>query len=72
MDEAPEDIALAVEIIRQLEILDYPEENILMAMVHICQDTLNKLPNDGTREFWRQRLVAELIDSSDNELAPPH
>ena len=60
MDGTPEDIALAVEIIRQLENLDYPEESILRAMVHICQDTLNKLPNDGTRELWRQKLIMKL------------
>lgn len=72
MDGAPEDIALAVEIIRQLENLNYPEENILKAMVHICQDTLNKLPNDETREFWRQRLIAELMDTSNDKPAEPH
>ncbi|WP_257294990.1 hypothetical protein [Endozoicomonas sp. YOMI1] len=72
MDRASEDIALAVEIIRQLENLNYPEENILMAMVHICQDTLNKLPNDGTREFWRQRLIAELMDTSNDKPAETH
>ncbi len=72
MDGAPEDISLAVEIIRQLENLEYQEENILKAMIHICQDTLNKLPNDGTREFWRQRLVAELMDSSDSKPTAPH
>ncbi|WBA80731.1 hypothetical protein [Endozoicomonas sp. GU-1] len=72
MDGASEDIALAVEIIRQLENLNYPEENILKAMIHICQDTLNKLPNDGTREFWRQRLIAELLDSSNDTPAEPH
>ena len=60
MEGAPEDITLAVEIIRQLENLAYPEESILKAMVHVCQDTLNKLPNDGTREYWRQTLLAEL------------
>ena len=60
MEGAPEDIALAVEIIRQLENLAYPEESILKAMVHVCQDTLNKLPDDGTREYWRQTLLTEL------------
>lgn len=72
MEGASEDIALAVEIIRQLENLNYPEENILKAMVHICQDTLNKLPNDGTREFWRQRLIAELMDTSNDKPAETH
>ncbi|MFK0572452.1 hypothetical protein [Endozoicomonas sp.] len=72
MDGAPEDIALAVEIIRQLESLDYPEKSILKAMVHICLDTLSKLPDDGTREFWRQRLITELMASSDNKPRDTH
>ena len=52
MDGAPEEIALAVEIIRQLENLDYPHESILKAMGHVCVDTLNKLPNDRSRQYW--------------------
>ncbi len=61
MDDAPEDIALAVEIIRQLENLDYSRESILKAMVHICNDTLNKLPDNGPRAYWRQQLITELM-----------
>lgn len=57
MDKAPEDIALAVEIIRQLENLDYPAESILQAMIHICQDTLKKIPDDGSRELWQRTLI---------------
>lgn len=72
MDGAPEDIALAVEIIRQLENLDYPEESILRAMIHICQDTLNKLPNDEAREFWRQRLITKLMDSPGGKPTDTH
>ena len=44
MDGAPEEIALAEEIIRQLEKLDYPHEINLKAMGHVCVDTKNKLP----------------------------
>ena len=55
MDHVSEDIALAVEIIRQLENLDYPAECILQAMIVVCKDTLDKLPLDQ-KEIWRQRL----------------
>ena len=55
MEGASEDIALAVEIIRQLENLEYPEDSILQAMIYVCQDTLKKLP-DAQREFWREKL----------------
>ena len=55
MEGASEDIALAVEIIRQLENLEYPEESILQAMVHVCRDTLQKLPEDR-RQYWLQKL----------------
>ncbi|WP_152554152.1 hypothetical protein [Endozoicomonas elysicola] len=72
MDGAPEDIALAVEIIRQLENLNYPEESILRAMVHIFQDTLNKLPNDGTREYWQQKLITEIMASTPNRPTDSH
>ena len=57
MDNSPEDISLAVEIIRQLENLEYPEESILQAMIYICQDTLKKLPEGDHREIWRQKLA---------------
>ena len=55
MEGASEDIALAVEIIRQLENLEYPEESILQAMIMVCQDTLQKLPEDR-RQYWQQKL----------------
>lgn len=55
MEHLPEDIALAIEIIRQLENLDYTPETILQAMMHVCQDTLNKLPEEQ-QEHWRQQL----------------
>ena len=60
MDGTPEDIALAVEIIRQLENLDYPYESILKAMGHVCVDTLNKLPDDRKRQYWQQILITEI------------
>lgn len=60
MDGAPEEIALAVEIIRQLENLDYPHESILKAMGHVCVDTLNKLPDDRSRQYWQQILITEI------------
>ncbi len=72
MDGAPEDIALAVEIIRQLEKLDYPEESILRAMIHVCQDTLNKLPNDETRKLWQQKLIMELSSHPKPESTQAH
>lgn len=55
MEGTSEDIALAVEIIRQLENLEYPEESILQAMIHVCKDTLQKLPEDR-RQYWQQKL----------------
>lgn len=61
MNDAPEDIALAVEIIRQLENLEYSHESILKAMAHIFNDTLNKLPDNDLRTYWRQQLITELI-----------
>lgn len=55
MEGASEEIALAVEIIRQLENLEYPEDSILQAMILVCKDTLQKLPEDR-RIFWQQTL----------------
>lgn len=55
MEGSSEDIALAVEIIRQLENLEYPEESILQAMIYVCKDTLQKLPEDR-RQYWLQKL----------------
>lgn len=63
MDNISEDIALAVELIRQLENLEYPEESILSAIIYVTRDTLNKLPDDGTRGYWQQRMINELMDA---------
>lgn len=65
MSNAPDDIGLAVEIIRQLENLDYHEKDILQAMIYICQDTLKKLPNREAREEWRKRITLEIADTSE-------
>lgn len=59
MDNMPEEMTLAIEIIRQLENLDYPPETILQAMTIICQDTLNKLSEDD-RKKWQQFLLGSL------------
>ncbi|WP_448216024.1 hypothetical protein [Endozoicomonas sp. 2B-B] len=58
-DQHPEDIALAIEIIRQLENLNYQPETILQAMMHICRDSLGKLP-EQEKEQWRAKLIAEI------------
>ena len=61
MKGSSEDIALAVEIIRQLENLDYPAESILQAMVHVCKDTLKKLPDEQSQQHWQQKLITEIM-----------
>ncbi|MDD7805731.1 MAG: hypothetical protein PUP46_09280 [Endozoicomonas sp. (ex Botrylloides leachii)] len=66
MDNRPEDITLAIEVIRQLENLDYPKESILQAMIYICQDTLNKLPDEDSRENWRNKITLALAHTSSN------
>ncbi|WP_330927005.1 hypothetical protein [Candidatus Sororendozoicomonas aggregata] len=65
MDNTPEDIALAVEIIRQLENLEYPEHSILQAMIYVFQDTLKKLPSDKEKKDWQQRIVMALCTQSE-------
>ena len=72
MEGAPEDIALAVEIIRQLENLDYSEESILKAMILIFKDTLNKLPDDESREHWQQALITEVMSTSGKPTGGTH
>ncbi|MDP0561369.1 MAG: hypothetical protein QS721_03140 [Candidatus Endonucleobacter sp. (ex Gigantidas childressi)] len=64
MDNAPEEIALAVEVIRQLENLSYPADSILQSMVYICRDTLSKLPDEQAREKWRNKITLELANTS--------
>ncbi len=60
MENTSEDIALAVEIILQLEKLEYPEKSILQAMIYIFQDTLKKLPSEKEKKDWQQRIVMTL------------
>ncbi|MDP0589375.1 MAG: hypothetical protein QS748_09385 [Candidatus Endonucleobacter bathymodioli] len=64
MDNAPEEMALAVEIIRQLENLSYPADSILQAMIYICRDTLSQLPDEHDREKWRNKITLELANTS--------
>ena len=54
-EEEPEHVKLAVDMIRQMENLDFPEDTVLEACLLVMQDTLNKLPGDHRLE-WRQRL----------------
>ena len=54
-DEAPEHVKLAVELIRQLENMKYPEEAVVEAALLIMQDTLNKMDQEE-RLVWRNRL----------------
>ncbi|WP_067515146.1 hypothetical protein [Endozoicomonas ascidiicola] len=72
MEGAPEDIALAVEIIRQLENLNYSEESILQAMIMIFRDTLNKLPDDDSRKYWQQKLITEVMNASEKPASGTH
>lgn len=60
MDDLSEEMALAIEIIRQLENLDYSPETTLQAMMIVCQDTLNKL-SDSDRKNWQQFIVYSLM-----------
>lgn len=64
MTDTPEDIALAVEIIRQLENLEYPEEAILQAMIHVCKDTLNKLPDRESKRHWQNKIILAMTDGA--------
>ena len=63
MDDLSEEMTLAIEIIRQLENLDYSPETILQAMAIISRDTLQKLP-EKDRENWRQFIKSSLKLSS--------
>ena len=59
MDHESEYMALAVEIIRQLENLDYSVACILQAMIIVCEDTLNKLPPEQ-QETWQKKFEESL------------
>ena len=55
VDEAPEHVKLAVDMIRQMENLNFANETVLEACLLVIQDTLNKLKTED-RIFWRNRL----------------
>ncbi len=54
-DDAPEHVKLAVEIIRQVELLHFEDDTVMEAALLVIQDTLRKLPQHE-RLSWRQRL----------------
>lgn len=58
-DDAPEHVQLAVDMIRQMENLDFPNETVLEACLLVIQDTLNKLERKD-RIAWRMRLSSIL------------
>ena len=60
VDDLPEEMALAIEIIRQLENLDYRPETIIQAMTIVCQDTLNRLSDDDCKN-WRHFIINSLM-----------
>ena len=66
-EQAPEHVKLAVELIRQVENLDFEEETVLEASLLVIQDTLNKLPQNS-RLFWRQRLSGILRAPGQNSV----
>ena len=58
-DDAPEHVQLAVDMIRQIENLEFPNETVLEACLLVIQDTLNKLEGND-RVAWRTRLSSIL------------
>ncbi|PVZ72358.1 hypothetical protein [Pelagibaculum spongiae] len=58
MNQTSDEVELAVEIIRQLENLDFSEQTILQAMVHVCRDTLNKLESEQQQTLREELLQA--------------
>ncbi len=58
-DDAPEHVQLAVDLIRQMENLGFPNETVLEACLLVTQDTLNKLGRED-RLAWRSRLSSIL------------
>ncbi|MRI33503.1 hypothetical protein EOPP23_10950 [Endozoicomonas sp. OPT23] len=61
-EQLPEDVALAVEIIRQIENLGYDADTVLKAMSHICLDTLAKLSEED-RLNWQKKLCQSLASN---------
>lgn len=54
-DDTPEHVKLAVEIIRQVELLHFEDDTVVEAALLVIQDTLRKLPQSESIA-WRQRL----------------
>ncbi|MCK5894509.1 MAG: hypothetical protein KAG53_08930 [Endozoicomonadaceae bacterium] len=54
-DDTPEHVKLAVEIIRQVELLHFEDDTVMEAALLVIQDTLRKLPQSESIA-WRQRL----------------
>ncbi len=54
-EQLPDDVTLAVEIIRQIENLGYDPDTVLKAMSHICLDTLAKLSEEESHN-WQKKL----------------
>ena len=69
LEEAPEHVRLAVDMIRQMENLDFPHDTVLEACLLVIQDTLNKLP-DEQRLYWREHLGRIL--GAPNSFKPHH
>lgn len=61
-DDTPEHVKLAVEIIRQVELLHFEDDTVVEAALLVIQDTLRKLPQPE-RVAWRQRLC-EILEVS--------
>ena len=54
-EDVPEHVRLAVEIIRQVENLNFAEDVVAEAMVLILQDAVAKMPEEH-RIRWKNRL----------------
>ncbi len=65
-DDAPEHVQLAVNMIQQMERLDFPDETILEACLLVIQDTLNNM-NREERVTWRIRLSGILSAPADKK-----
>ena len=59
LNDAPDHVKLAVDMICQMENLQFAEETVLEACLLVIQDTLNKLSGED-QLLWRQRLSGML------------
>ncbi len=62
IEEAPEHVKLAVDMIRQMENLGFENETVLEGCLLVIQDTLNKLDSTD-RQSWRNRMRNTLSTS---------